>query len=223
VTAKLGAETVRARLVASHAWLVVLVAAGAIVASGLATPTRAASAVDEALLGVTLPLVVPVVCYALFELVHRRARTRDVLEPLARHGADRHALALGASSALACACALATALLACVTVLSALTAPAELVRELDACAWGGALTGAAYAGLLALGSLRGRAGRLWVLAADLIFGSGSGVFAVPWPRAHARNLLGGAAVLDASPGFSALVLALLAASLLVHSASRGPR
>lgn len=222
MTIKLGAETVRDRLVASRAWLVVLVATGAVAAKGLATRAPTARGVDRALLDLTLPFVVPLVCYALFELVHRRARTTDVLEPLARHGADRRRLALGALLALACACALAAALLASVAALSAMTPSVDLVRELDACTWGGALTGAGYAGLLALGSLRGRAGRLWLLLGDLVFGSGSGLFAIPWPRGHARNLLGGAAVLDASPAFSAFLLALLGATYLLHAASRGP-
>ncbi len=219
---RLGAETVRDRLVASPAWFVVLVAACAVCARGLAARASDVSGVDRALLGLTLPFVVPLVCYALFELVHRRARTADVLEPLARHGADRRALALGALLSLAGACALTAALLAVVAVLTAMAPSRELVSELAACAWGGALTGAAYAGLLALGSLRGRAGRLWLLAGDLIFGSGTGLFAIPWPRGHARDLLGGAAVLDASPAFSALVLVVLTVSYLVHSASRGP-
>lgn len=222
MNARLGAETVRDRLLGSRAWLFVFVAASAVGAFGVSQRTAEASGVDRALLGFTLPLVVPLVCYALFQFVHRGASTRDLLEPLARHGADRRPLALGALSALACACAGACALLAIVAVLSAMSPSAELVRELDACAWGGALTGAAYAGLFALGSRRGSAGRLWLLLADLIFGSGTGIFALPWPRAHARSLLGGAAVMGASPGLAALVLALLSASYLLHCASRGP-
>ena len=222
MSVRLGAQTARDRLIAAHAWLWVLLAAGAVCARGLSVRASDAYGVDRTLLGLALPFVVPVVCCALFELVHGRARTADVLEPLARHGADRRGLALGTLLVLACACALATALLACAAALSAMSPSAELVRELGAGAWGGALTGAAYAGLLAFGSLRGRAGRLWLLAGDLIFGSGGGFLAVPWPRGHARHLLGGGAVLDASPAFSALVLALLAAASLLHSASRGP-
>jgi hypothetical protein len=222
MTTTLGAETVRERLAVSRAGLVVLVAAGVVLAQGLAARASDARGVDRVLLHLALPWFLPLVCYAAFELVHGRRRTADVLEPLARHGADRRRLALGASLALASACALAGALLASVAALSAMTPSRELVRELDACAWGGALTGAAYAGLLALGSRWGRAGRFWLIAGDFVFGSGSGLFAFPWPRGHARNLLGGAAVLDASPAFSALALALLAAGL-IHVASRGPR
>lgn len=219
---RLGAEAVRERLVAARAWLFVLGAAGAVYALGCAERTSGSRGADRALLGVTLPLVVPLVCYALFELVLRRARTSTLLEPLARHGADRRTLALGALLALGAACALSSALLLVVADFAATALSTELVRDLDACAWGGALAGAAYAGLLALGSLRGRSGRLWLLAGDLVFGSGTGIFAFPWPRGHARNLLGGAPVLDTSPAFAALLLALLSACYALHSASRGP-
>ncbi|HTQ07449.1 MAG TPA: hypothetical protein VMI54_26515 [Polyangiaceae bacterium] len=219
---RLGAETARDRLVGARPWLFVSAAAGVVAAIGGTERTDGASGADRALLGVTLPFVVPLVCDALFELALGRSRTSALLEPLARHGADRRTLALGALLTLTLACALATALLAVIAVGSATTLSAALVRELDASAWGGALAGAAYGGLLAVGSLRGRAGRLWVLAGDFFFGSGSGPFAVPWPRGHARNLLGGTPVLEGSPSFAALMLALLAASYLSFTASRGP-
>jgi hypothetical protein len=73
------------------------------------------------------------------------------------------------------------------------------------------LTGAAYAGLFAIASLFGEAGTA-ALVLDWLFGPGAGVFALLWPRAHARNLFGGEPVLDGSQALAALVLALLAVS-----------
>jgi hypothetical protein len=223
VSVRLGAETARDVLVRSRLWLAAGVASVVVCATGMRERASDSSGADRALLDFTLPLVVPLTCYAVFAAFHGRARTSTVLEPLARHGADRHALALGAFLVLGGACALTTALLTTLAVLSASATGVGLLRDLDACAWGGALAGAAYAGLFAVGSRRGRAGRLWILAGDWLLGSGTGVLALPWARAHTRGLLGGTPVLDGSPAFAATALAILATLCLIGCARRGPR
>ncbi|HEX6767565.1 MAG TPA: hypothetical protein VF103_18830, partial [Polyangiaceae bacterium] len=83
--------------------------------------------------------------------------------------------------------------------------------------------GAAYAGLFAVASLFGRRGRIAALVLDWLFGSGSGLFALVWPRAHARNLFGGEPVLDGSQAFAAFVLALIAFSGIGVAATRETR
>jgi hypothetical protein len=80
--------------------------------------------------------------------------------------------------------------------------------DLLAVLWIGALTGAAYAGLFAIAS-RFRRGRLWLLIADWLLGSGTGLLALPWPRGHARNLLGLQPVLELGQASAALALFLL--------------
>src|SRR6201986_4566416 len=58
--------------------------------------------------------------------------------------------------------------------------------------------GAAYAVWFGAASLVGKrgGGRKWALILDFTLGAGSSVLALPFPRGHARNLLGGEPVLD---------------------------
>jgi hypothetical protein len=183
-----------------------------------------AYAADRALLGPTLGVVVPLVCYALFEAVYRRERTSALVDPLGRHGADRRLLSLGSNGALTLASSVAAA---CFTAIAAVSArgfrDSALVSDFTASLWGGALTGAAYAGLFAAASLFGRRGRIAALVLDWLFGSGAGMFALLWPRAHARNLFGGEPILEGSQAFAALVLALLAVSGVGVAAARETR
>ena len=183
-----------------------------------------AYAADRALLGPTLGVVVPLVCYALFEAVYGRERPGALVDPLGRHGADRRLLSLGVNGTVALACSVASA---CFASLAAVGArgfhDSALVADFTASLWGGALTGAAYAGLFAVASLFGRRGRIAALVLDWVLGSGAGMFALVWPRAHARNLFGGEPVLEGSQAFAALVLALLAVSGVGVAAARGTR
>jgi hypothetical protein len=183
-----------------------------------------AYAADRALLGATLGVVVPLVCYALFEAVYGKGRTSSLLDPLGRHGADRRRLSLGANGALLLGSAATSAVLAAAAAVSArgFGDPA-LAADFFASLWGGALTGAAYAALFALASPFGRRGRIGALVLDWLFGSGAGLFAVVWPRAHARNLFGGEPVLDASQAVAALVLAAFALAGIGIAAAREAR
>jgi hypothetical protein len=75
----------------------------------------------------------------------------------------------------------------------------------------GALGGAAYAALFALGASFGARGlgRSVLLVLDWVVGNGSDASALFTPRAHIRSLLGGAAPLDASGRASYAALALM--------------
>ena len=223
MSVRLGAETARDRLAGSRLKSYALAAAAVVVTSGWHERTTDASGADRALLGLTLPLVVPVACYAVFECAYHGAKSSLSVEPLARHGADRWRVTLGIDVVAVVTCAVLAAGLALLAVLAASAMPAHALGDLYASTWGGALAGAAYGGLLALGSTWGRAGRLWLLLGDWFFGSGTGAVALPWVRGHARGLLGGEPVLRTSPTLATVSLIVLASLFVLASARRGPR
>ena len=151
-------------------------------------------AANRTLEGEVFGLILPVALV----LASRRALEPTRLDlaatPLARFGPSRRAVALG----LVVASMMGAALLAASAgTLAAVLAhdPTAPALKLDAasCAWIGALGGAAYAALFALGSTFGwtGAGRWWALAADFLLGGTSGIGALLAPRAHLQNLLGG--------------------------------
>jgi hypothetical protein len=181
-------------------WVLAIVGAVAVAAFGAVERYQEpAYAADRTLLGITFGFVLPLWCYALFESLHRKEPTRALVSPLARHGADRRAATLGVLGALALTSATAGAVLG---VLAALVthSPSDgrMLADVVACAWGGAVIGAAYAGLFSAGSVFGRGGRLTALGLDWAFGSGAGVLALPFPRSSARSLLGGEPTLGMS-------------------------
>jgi hypothetical protein len=223
VSLRLGALVTRDLLAQSRYWLVAFAAVLVVAVRGALERTADSSGADHTLLGLALPVVVPLALYGLFESVHRRQRTAALLAPLARHGADRHGLAAGAWLVLGGASVLVSATLAVLAVLASASGRGGLGADAWASAWGGALVGAAYAGLFGVGSRWGRAGRLWLLFGDWLFGSGSGFFALPWVRGHARNLLGGEAVLSTSPWVASAALAAIGLVGFLVSAKRGPR
>jgi hypothetical protein len=65
-------------------------------------------------------------------------------------------------------------------------------------------------------------GRSSLLVMDWMLGSGLGALALPWPRAHARTLLGGAPVAQLGAAGSALALVLLAIAASALYARRVP-
>jgi hypothetical protein len=166
-------------------------------------------ALEDRVFGLLLPFVLLYASIRVLEPV----RLEDAAAPIARFGFSRRSVGLGlivasmvAGAVLAASAAAETAILA-----HDLTAPP---RALDAvtCAWIGALTGCAYAGLFALGATFGArgGGRFWALALDFVLGATSGFAAVLLPRAHAQNLLGGEPPLLLGQPASAVLLALLA-------------
>jgi hypothetical protein len=205
-------------------WVLCTFFAAGVVITGLLERSREpAFAADRTLLGATFGVAVPIFCYALFGVVHRSAPTFTLLEPLARHGANRRALSLGMFGALAGVTALAAAFFGVIAVLAARgLGDARLASDAFACIWSGASIGVAYVGLFAAGSLWGRNGRLILFIADWLLGSGSGFLALPWPRGHARNLLGGEAVLGLSQGSALLLLWLIGAIGVAIFARRVP-
>lgn len=213
MTIRLGASLVTDGLRPRAWWVLSFFFAGGVVLAGLYERSREpAYAADRTLLGATFGVALPIFCYALFGVIHRHGPTQALLEPLARHGANRRALALGLFAGLAAWAAAFAALLGILAVLSARGAgDARVPTDMFASAWSGSAIAVSYIGLFAFGSLWARKGRLILLVADWLFGSGSGVLALPWPRGHARNLLGGEPVLELSQASALLLLWLLAA------------
>ena len=223
MSVRLGIDTARDLLGRSRLKSYAAAAAAAVVASGLHERASDASGADRALLGLTLPLVVPMACYAVFDCAFGAAKSSLRTEPLARYGADRWRVTLGLDAVAVATCAVLAAVLALLAVLAASTMPLHALGDVYASIWGGALVGSAYGGLLALGSTWGRAGRLWLLFGDWLFGSGTGAAALPWVRGHARSLLGGEPVLRTSPALATVSLLVLASLFVLGAARRGPR
>jgi hypothetical protein len=170
-------------------------------------------AANRALEGMVFGLILPFVLLYVSTRVSGPTRLQDAATPIARFGFSRRSVGLGmilasmvAGGALAAVAAAEAALLA--------HDPSAPPAALDAfnCAWIGALTGSAYAGLFALGATFGArgGGRFWALGFDFVLGATSGFAAVLMPRAHAQNLLGGEPPLMLAQPASAVFLAVLA-------------
>jgi hypothetical protein len=212
VSIELGARLATHQLRARTPYVAAAVGAAAVIlGAALEAAREPAYAVDRALHGIASGVVLPLFCYALFETVHRRETSLALVSPLARYGADRRSLALGVFALLAAGTALAGSVFAGLAVIAAHSSgDSGLFAELFASVWSGACAGLGYSGIFAFASRWGRTGRLWTLAGDWLLGSGASFLALPWPRAHARNLLGGEPVLDLPQAVSALLLLTLA-------------
>jgi hypothetical protein len=214
---------------AGVAALAVLVGAAVLQARDIASASGTRDAETDLLQGVTFGLLLPLSCFAL------SARLDTGLDALmnalwVRHGAERRAFALGRLAfpvALTGAIALFAGGLA-LALSNAVSDPALDVPlglgtsglALVATAVLGATSYVACLGLAQL--LGGRWGRALFLLLDWLLGSGAGVLAVPWPRAHLRALLGGHAVLGLSRMGSGAGLTMIAALCLFLYLRRVP-
>lgn len=170
-------------------------------------------ALDRTLLGAVFGLSLPLVAYGIVgRLVgRRRANLIRELNNLARFGLNRRLLLIGAL-AMGGLCASAVALALSLEALGlAASSTQPWGAELVALGWISVLGALAYVILFGLGASLGSKGqgRFWLLILDWILGQGSGILAAPWPRAHLRNLLGGAPVLEMSQSAAGMSLGLL--------------
>jgi hypothetical protein len=164
---------------------------------------------DRALSGGAFGLALPLLSYFLVTRVCAANGLREAVWPLARHGLGSLGLALGLAVAPALAAMGFAALSAIVVVL--LTRGFGDPRWLSDAAtslWIGAASGLAYVLALIGASAYGRRGRgrMGLLAADFVLGATSSVLALPWPKGHVRNLLGGSPVLEMSQSAALLVM-----------------
>lgn len=191
-------------------------------AAAIEWKTNPVTAADQALLGATFGLVVPVAAW----FAAARAFTPNVeasLHGLARHGADRRGLALRELGKQCLNLALLGAWLGGLTAALVNFRTEELWRDVGACVWIGALGGIAYGCLLSLGSRWGGRGRALVLVCDWLLGASTGYLGLLWPRAHLRNLLGAEPVAALAQWQSAGALGLLCGVVAVLVATRLPR
>ena len=207
---------------ATLAALLVVVGAGVIEAQSV-TLENGARHVEASLLdGVTFGLVIPLLAFAL------SSRLDAGLDALmgslwVRYGVGRRAFALGRLAfpvALTSAVALVVGSLA-LGLGAASSAPSlglgAGIGTSWAVVWGCAvLAAASYTAWLALAQVLGGAwARALFLIGDWLLGSGEGVAALPWPRAHVRSLLGGDAVLGMTPATSGAWLTALTLTCLL--------
>jgi hypothetical protein len=179
-----------------------------------------ASAADDALRAGVFGVALPLAAYLTAEAVLQRKTLDQAARSFARYGVSGRLAGLGLILAIA-AVLIGSALLGCAAALAAAypTHDSEFFLDLFRSMPIAATAGAAYAGWYALASCFGArgGGRKWLLGLDWILGTSDGFLAVPWPRGHVRNLLGGSPVLELSqPG--AFGVLLLGTSLAVFAA-----
>jgi hypothetical protein len=151
-------------------------------------------AVDRALIRDSFGVWLPLSAYAVVRRASAGGRLDSLVRAIVHHAGNRRQALAGASLMLGGILVVSGACFAVATVLAAHpTSEAGLARDLLLSGWVGALAGASYAAWLVFASQFGKRGRRGtLLALDLILGSSLGVWALPFPRAHVRNLLGGA-------------------------------
>lgn len=169
-------------------------------------------AADVSLTGVSFGIVLPLLTLGIVRTACRGERLDKCFADLASFGADRRLLAGGQAVVALTAAVLLGAVLGAFTVMLARNLnDALLLADLSASASVGAFAGAGYACWFTLGSRLGRQGRgrTAFFLLDWVLGSSSTALALPLPRGHVRNLLGGAPVMDLSQPWSAVLLGAL--------------
>lgn len=215
-------------IAAAIASLLVLAIAGVLEGQVVASAEGARGVQLRLLGGVVFGLLLPLLAFAVSGRLGGSAREL-MLTSWARYGGNRQGYALG-RQALA---ALLTAGIAAVLALLALglgsaTAAAGLELPLSfanvlAVVWVGVLGSLTYVATFAAAQAYwGTPGRVALLLGDWVFGTGTSLLALPWPRAHLASLLGAHAPLGLEPGGSALCLVAIAMLATVAYARRVP-
>lgn len=158
-------------------------------------------AADRALAGGAFGIALPLLCFFLVGRACGGVGLAAAVAPLARHGLDRRSLALGLTlppALLAAAFGAVSSLL--VILVTRGLGDERLTADAATSLWIGLVAGIAYVAAFVGASALGRngRGRAWLLAADFLLGQSDSFLAVPWPKAHVRNLLGGSPALELS-------------------------
>ncbi|HEX2732496.1 MAG TPA: hypothetical protein VHM70_12875 [Polyangiaceae bacterium] len=176
------------------------------------------------LLTFTLGLILPLLTWATASQLFPNGLFAS-LAPIATHGASRRGLLLGAGLR---ALSGATAIVLGSTVVVFLLGGSARAGNFGALligTWIAVLGAVAYTAWFLLGSSFGsRAQGRWVfLALDWLLGSSASALALPWPRGHLRNLLGGESVANLEQPAATLTLTLLILVYLGLTCVRTPR
>jgi hypothetical protein len=180
-------------------------------------------AADRAL-GVVFRWIVPLLGFGLASSALGPEPPGASVWGLARYGLSRRWLVLGLCLGTMAVAALLT--LGCVelALVAAYGGGTGLGHDAWTSAGIAALGASSYVAWTFAGATLGRRGRgrYLPLLCDFVLGFGVGTFALPWPRAHLRNLLGDLAVGALSPAASSVVLlsSTVALVLAVMLASR---
>jgi hypothetical protein len=204
-------------LAAAAAGLVLLIVAAVLEGRAIGTAASARAAQLRLLHGVAFGIILPLYAWGTSA---RLGGGRDQLmsNRWARHGGDRRVYALGRLARAALLDGAVAGLFGALAIGlgSATSAPGDelptSMLNVLTVLWVGLLGGIAYTVMLALAhEYMGSAGRLSLLAADWILGSGTSLLALPLPRAHLRALLGGPVPFGLAPGQCALCLIAISA------------
>lgn len=212
---------------AGPGWLVA--GAWSALAIAVAIAMRASQSPEGAsrvLIGIYGGLALPLMTYALVGTALGRRSLTASTRQLAVFGAPPSRTAATTIAIAMATCAATSALLAAVlAVVAHGSADPPPARDALVSAYAGGLGGAAYAAWFGLGAAFGRrgGGRTVLLVADWILGVTRGAGALPTPRAHLRNLLGGAPPMNLPERASACALVLLAALCLLLASKRAQR
>jgi len=221
---QIGLSLARERLRGPSALLVIFLSCIAAFAIGvLERRSDALSAPDDALAGAAFGLALPLLAYFVSERVSDGTRVDRSVDGVARYGTNRRAALLGVLLASALCTAFASALIAIAALLGAYAWHAQrLLGDLRASVGIALFAGPVYALYFSAASLLGKrgGGRKWALIIDFVLGAGGSALALPWPRGHVRNLLGGVPVVDLSQASAWLALGLIAAACAALSVLR---
>jgi hypothetical protein len=161
-------------------------------------------------------MVVPLWAYLLITRVAGFGPLSGSVEPLARAGMDRRWTVVWLLAMAEVGAAVSSAILAVCAWWWTRTSSGSSSAAPEAVMWVGAVGGASYAALIALGATFGRRGRgsVVVLLLDWLLGTGVSAMAAPWPRAYLRQLLGSEPVMGLPPwsGSIALLVVILVAT-----------
>jgi ABC-type transport system involved in multi-copper enzyme maturation permease subunit len=220
----LGVLLARERLRGFGGLFVLLLGCGAVYALGVIERRRdAASAADTVLTGAVFGIALPIFAYLLSDRVCAGQQLSRSVDVLARHGTDRRMLVLGLLLGSALCMALIAALLTTVALLGA-RAPSSsaFLHDLRISVGISLLAGEVYALWFGVASLFGKrgGGRKCALIVDFLLGASSSLLALPLPRGHVRNLLGGTPVHDFSQASAWLALGVIGVMSLTLGALR---
>ncbi|MEO6600504.1 MAG: hypothetical protein ABIQ16_11560 [Polyangiaceae bacterium] len=220
----LGVLLARERLRSFGALLVLLLSCTAVYALGVIERRRdATSAADTVLTGAVFGIALPLLAYLVSDRVCAGQQLSRSVDVIARYGSDRRATVLGLLLSSALCMALVAALLTTAALVGARTpGSGAFMHDLRISVGIALLTGEVYALWFGVASLFGKrgGGRKCALLVDFLLGASSSFLAMPLPRGHVRNLLGGTPVYGLSQPSAWLALGVIGVTCLALSALR---
>ncbi|MBK8258707.1 MAG: hypothetical protein IPK82_39375 [Polyangiaceae bacterium] len=219
----LGAKMALSRLRHRRTWMGLFLALAVTVAGAWIELSAASMGAVDRALAALFRIVVPLLALMVVGRAGGREGVGAGAHSLARFGAPRFAVAIGAAASAAAAAGAAAAALAALTVVLAHSnAAPPLARDLIVSSAIGVSAGVCYGAWIAFGSTfwKGR-GRWMVVGADFLLGGSAGFVGSLFPRSHVMSLLGAASgPMGMAPRFSFAALWILTGVLFAATAAR---